>query len=162
LSRNWKNTTIWMGLAAIIGLFVPAILLVPRQPFFVAMDAVGIAAAAAICIGSAAATWAAVKLPFRNISLGQLLSVGFFVICLAIALVFGGLWAWRAQGKPDWIADWVMAAFSRWLLDAGLLAAVTVTFTTEGVVTINSYRRSLTLLAVALSIAALLIWLGLG
>lgn len=157
---GWRNTTIWMGLAAIVALFVPAILLVPRQPFFEAADAVGFAAAVALCFGSASTTWAAIKLPFRKIGLGQLLSVGFFVLCFAIAMMFGMLWAWRVLGKPDWLADWMPGAFSRWLLDAGLLTAVTVNFTTGGAVTINSYRRSLSLLGVALALAAVLIWLG--
>jgi hypothetical protein len=96
-------------------------------------------------------TWGAIKLPFRTVGLGQLLTVGVFVISLALAMAFGNLWAWRALLKPDWLADWVPAAFSRWLLAAGVFTAVTVNFTVGGTVTISSYRKSLRLLGAAIA-----------
>lgn len=159
---RWRNTTIWVGLAAIVALFIPAVLLVPRQALFEAIDAVCFASAVALCFGNAYTTWVAIKLPIRTIGLGQLLSVGFFVICFSISIIFGLLWAWRILGKPEWLADWPPAAFSRWMLGAGLFTAVTVNFTTGGAVSINSYRRSLSLLGIALALAAALIWMGLG
>jgi hypothetical protein len=162
LIRGWKNITIWVGLAVIVALFIPAALVVPRQALFQSIDAVVFASAVALCFGNAYTTWVAIRLPIRTVGLGQLLSVGFFVICFSIAIIFGLLWEWRALGKPEWLADWTPAAFSRWMLAAGLFTAVAVNFTTGGAVSINSYRRSLSLIGVAVALSATLIWMGLG
>ncbi len=159
---TWRNTTIWVGLAVIVALFIPAALFVPRQLFFQAIDAVIFAGCVALCFGHAIGTWDAIKFPFRTVGLGQLLTVGVFLISFSLAIAFGNLWAWRALLKPDWLADWVPAAFSRWLLAAGIFTAVTVNFTDGGAVTIASYRRSLTLLGSAVSLASLMIWAGWG
>jgi hypothetical protein len=159
---GWKNTTIWVGLAIIVALFVPAVALVSRQAFFQVIDAVIFAGAFALCVGHAFATWGAIRLPIRRIGLGQLLAVGMFVVCFSLAVAFGNLWAWRVLHKPVWLGDSIPAAFSRWMLAAGLFAAVAVVFTSGGSVTIGSYRRSAVLLAGAAFLAIVLIWMGLG
>lgn len=155
---GWRNTTIWVGLAVIIALFIPTITLVPRQAFFENVDAVCVAGAVALCFGHAFATWKAVRLPFRTISLAQLWSVGVFVLCFALALAFAGLWAWRALGKPEWLSDWIPAAFSRWLLAAAIWTFALVNFSDGGTLTINSARRSATIIAGAVVLASLLIF----
>jgi hypothetical protein len=159
---KWKNTTMWAGLGLILALFVPAVLLVPRQALFKIMDAVCVASALALCFGYARTAWAAIRLPIRKVGLGQLLIVGLFVVCMALALAFGGLWAWRALGKPDWIADSITVALSRWLLGAGLLTALLINWTSDGRVTVASYSRTATLAAGATLLAMLLIWMGWG
>jgi hypothetical protein len=158
----WRNTTIWGGLALITVLFVPAVLIMPRQALFEVMDAVCASCAVALCLGYAPTAWKVIRLPIHAVGLGQLLSVGLFLVSLSLSAVFGGLWAWRTLAKPDWIADSIPIAFSRWTLGAGLFTAILINWTTEGKVTIGSYSRSVTLVVGASLVAAVLIWLGMG
>jgi hypothetical protein len=155
-----RNTTL-LGIMTIVALlFVPFAVFVPRQPAFEVLNAICIAAAAGAAMGWAKSTWDALRLPPRLMTAGHIVIVSVFLICTASVGFFLAQWAWRVMDRPDWILDSAATLFSRWVFAGALILAMTANWSTDGVITVGAYKRTLALVATAVLIASVLMGLG--
>lgn len=155
-----RNTTLFGLMALATVLFIPFAYLVPRQQAFEVLNAVCIASAAGAGLGWARSTWDAVRLPPRDMTAGHIVIVSVFLMCIAAIGVFMAQWAWRISGRPDWILDSAATLFSRWIFAGALVLAMTANWSSDGIVHVGAYKRTLALVAGAVLIASLLIGLG--
>jgi hypothetical protein len=143
-------------LVALILLFFPPAWLIERQRAFEVLDAIIAAAASVLAIGHAPAAWRSIRLPSRTIPIEQVYVIGLFLIASSLAVIFGGLWAWRWLGKPDALADSAVALFSRWVISWGLELALFVNLSEDGRLTLNAFWRAAALATLASGIAGVL------
>jgi hypothetical protein len=157
-----RNTTLWLLVLVGYAVFLPALFLLPRQILFEVTDAVIVACAVGVCIGYAPETWRAMKLPPHDMTTAHYAVVAVFILCAGCSIVFGGQWVWRAFGKPAWIIDTPILAFSRWVVASGMIMAFATNWSVGGIITVGGYRRTAALVVGATIIAAIAVGFGLG
>jgi hypothetical protein len=162
MKRTIRNTTLWVILAAVGLLFIPAVIFIERRELFEALNAVCIAASVGVCVGYASSTWRAIRMPPHQMTAAHLVIVAAFLICMSLAIVFAGQYAWRAMDKPDWVIDSWPVALSRWTLAGGLVIYLATNYSRNGEIVVGAYRRTAILVALAVLIASILVWAGLG
>jgi hypothetical protein len=164
LGKKWSagfwNTSIWLFLVAVVASFFPPALIIERQRFFKILDAVICSTAFVLALSSTRSVWRTIRMPVRKVQIEQVYVIGLFLISLAIAVCFGGLWAWRSFRKPDYIADSLFIASTRWVFAVGLILALLINLGEDGRLTVNSYTRTMALVAAAIIVAAVLSWLS--
>lgn len=157
-----KNTTVRAVTAGLTLAFVPAVILMPREELFEVLDAVCMAVAAGVVWAQRPHAWRAMRLPAHRISASEVLIVSIAIASIAVVLMLGNLWLWRATGHDSFL-NGIVAAFSRWALTcacAGVL--LTSGGTTDNRIDPTSYRRTGIVVAVSIAVGALLISFGRG
>lgn len=163
--RPKNNIAILYTLIVAALTFIPVSLLVRTQHLFQLSDAVIIAALAGILVGYAEDAWTALKLPPHKLEAAQVMIVGLSIGGVALIIVFGGMWAWRASRPVDIaepIIDSIWFAFSRWMAATAFLLIVASTRPKDGMVPARSYHRAGAIATAALVGFALLIIFGLN
>jgi len=157
-----KNTTLWLIIAVVFALFVPAMFMVERQTMFEIVDGLCVGASIGVLIGYGRSAWNAVKLPAHELISADYLVVGVGMITLCGAVRFGAQWFWRANGKPDWWIDSPALLLATFGIVIGLFLILMTTSSKKGILVPAAYFRASGLFVLSLAIAAVLIWLGWG
>jgi hypothetical protein len=161
--RPKNNIAIMYTLLVSALAFIPVAVFIRRQHLFELSDAVIIASIAGILVGYAEDTWEAIRLPPHKLEAAQVMIVGLSIGGFGLMVVFGGMWAWRAQRPPEateYIIDSLWFAFSRWMVATGFLLIVASTRPKDGMVPARSYHRAAAMATAGLIGAALLIIFG--
>lgn len=158
-----SNATLWLVILVAWVAFVPLGLLADRQDLFESINAMIMAVASGVAVGFWPRAWRALRMPVHILDAADLLIIGIVVCSVAVTVIFGGQWLWRALDKPEWIIDSFFLAFTRWAFLTGAIMVLTSSATrVNGIVTPGMFRRSCVVVMVALGVAmALSIFFGL-
>lgn len=149
-----KRSMLWVGALSLWGLFFPAAIFLERQILFEVLNSLSFAVAVGVLVGYGPDAVRSLRTPLRELRPGQALLIGVAIAWLGTALVFGVLWWWRIQDKPDAVIDSVWNAFPRWMIITGGLLHLVASRAVDDVIPPQAYLRLGWWIALGLGISA--------
>lgn len=149
----FRSASAW-GLICLWALFIPMAYLLERQALFEVMDGIIISLGAGIVFSYGPATLQRLSVPLREHETADLLIIGVFTGALGAGLSFGLLGAWRLAGQPDdYIINWTVTAFPRWILVTSGAMLLTASNAIQGRVPPRSYLKTGVYIAAGVGLA---------
>lgn len=137
-----SNVTVWFTLLVACAFIVPFIIYWDRDQTFELMNAIVFACACGTAVGHFPAFWYAMRLPYREVSAGELLNVGIFVGSLGATTVFGARWLWRIADRPWWATDHAAVAFGLWVFVIGYMLCFSTVGAQNGRMPAGAYQKA--------------------
>lgn len=142
LRTSISNVTIWLVLLVAFLFIVPFILYWDRDQTFELMNAIVFACAAGTAVGHFPAFWYALRLPYRDVTAGELLNVGIFIGSVGAITVFGARWLWRVADRPWWATDHPIVAFGLWVFVIGYMLCFSTVGARDGKMPAGAYQQA--------------------
>lgn len=152
-----SNVTVWFALLVACIMSVPLILYAPRDQMFELMNALAFACGAGTAVGHFPAALAAMRMPYKDLTAGQILSTGIFLSSMGVMGVFGARWIWRILDRPSWASDHGMVAFSLWVFVLGYMMCFATVGARDGRMPMSAYQGAALTVFLAALISTVLV-----
>jgi hypothetical protein len=154
-----NNIRLLIIIGGFLLLFIPYVLLMPRQTAFELLDVICVALAVGGASSYAQEAWEAIRLPIHRVLASHYIVIGVLLTAVEMALLFGGMWYWRISGQPIDVINSSPILFTRWLAVVALGLFMVTSYSQAGMIAIRINRSPTMVASLALAIILGIWWL---